>query len=196
MKRLIILVCIALLINTVFAQQSSDSYHTIFDNQQINVTGMGGVDMQFSALGGSFALGVGGSGGAIFNQSIVFGGFGIGTLLEQNFELGGTTYSNTSMGFGGILLGYIFKGNNAIHPAVYLETGWGAVNMYASNVAFSDNIFVLNPSIEMEFNITRFFRLGLGGHYQITSGISEIAGLNNSDFSGPGGKLSFRFGWF
>ena len=48
-------------------------------------------------------------------------------------------------------------------------------------------------------NFTKFFRLGVGVHYRIVTGVNPSvhnSNLTNSDFSGPGVSLAFKFGWF
>lgn len=189
------------LASSAFCQEKGDEYRTIFGNKKISVSGFGAYDMQFSYIGGSYSFGAGGSGGVLLDDKVFFGGFGMGCNLSKTFEINSITINHANIGYGGLMFGYIFNGKKAIHPAVFLQTGWGGVDLYDnyntmnSNNTY-DNVFVLNPSVEMELNITRFFRMAVGANYQIATGINEYESLNNSDFSGPGGKISFRFGWF
>jgi len=56
-------------------------------------------------------------------------------------------------------------------------------------------MFLYTPSIELEFNIAKLFRVGAGVNYRFVFG-TGLPGYINNEFSGPGGFLSFRFGWF
>lgn len=201
MKKILLSFSALVIVMTTFCQENDNEYRTIFGNQQMSVTGFGGFDMQFSYIGGGYSFGAGGSGGVLLNGQVFFGGFGVGCTVDKEIEIDNYTYNQVNMGYGGLMFGYIFSGKKAIHPAIFLQTGWGGIDLDEYNDGqhgyySSDNIFVLNPSIEMEMNITRFFRLAIGANYQIATGVNEFKTLSNSDFSGPGGKIAFRFGWF
>jgi hypothetical protein len=201
MKKILSAIIGMIIASAAFCQEKENEYRTIFGNDQMSVTGFGGFDMQFSSIGGSYAFGAGGSGGVLLNGQVFFGGFGMGCTVDKTFEINNLTTNHASIGYGGLMFGYIFKGEKAIHPAVFLQTGWGGVDLFddsqsGNSYNTNDNIFVINPSVEMELNITRFFRLAVGANYQFVTGINEYADLNNTDFSGPGAKIAFRFGWF
>ncbi len=181
-----------------FSQKNTDEFQTIFGNEKVNFSGMGVFEMNFSSLDGHFAYGTGGGGGVIINKSILVGGYGMGNYINQNVTLDTIDYSSVNFGHGGFWLGYIFKGNSAIHPFAGLKLGWGGIsqNYNHHEYAMNDNAFVITPSVEMEINITRYFRIAVGGNYQVVTGLTSVNGLSNKDFSGPGANLSFRFGWF
>jgi len=181
-----------------FSQQKTEEYQTIFGNEKVKFSGMGVFEMNFSSLGGHFSYGTGGGGGAILNKTILFGGYGMGHYINRNVTLDSMNYSSVNFGHGGFWLGYIFKGNAAIRPFAGLKLGWGGIsqNYDHHDYAMNDNAFVITPSVEMEINITRYFRIAVGGNYQVTTGLTGSNGLSNKDFSGPGANLSFRFGWF
>lgn len=185
---------LVLLIMEVKAQDNG--FQTIF-NRPLRISGMGGPFMHFSVIDGQFAHFMGGGGGVIIND-FVFGGYGQGTtnmltpkdlVYYDDLEL--------EFGFGGLMFGYTFLSNRAVHPAVYLHTGWGDLEMkdYRGNTDIRDNVFVLMPSLEVEFNFARFFKLGAGACYRFASDV-DMPLYKNSDFGGPGAFLSFRFGWF
>jgi len=87
--------------------------------------------------------------------------------------------------------------DRAFHPVISSQLGWGTVTQLDNYTELSsDNVLVLNPALELEMNFTRFFRLGVGAHYRITSGVNNTPGFGENDFSGPGAFLTFKFGWF
>ena len=100
-------------------------------------------------------------------------------------------------GFGGLMAGYTFMSRKAIHPAFYINAGWGEINLFDSqDISYlKDNIFMLIPQLELELNFTRFFKVGVGACYLVAFGV-DTPGLTNGDFSNPGASLSFRFGKF
>ena len=53
----------------------------------------------------------------------------------------------------------------------------------------------LAPTVEVELNLTRYFRIGAGATYNLYTMV-DLQGYRSSDLSAPGGFLSFKFGWF
>jgi opacity protein-like surface antigen len=90
-----------------------------------------------------------------------------------------------------LLLGYAFRSDRLIHPLFYLQMGSSKLEIQDVG---SDRVFVAQPTIGAEINITRFFKLGLDGGYRYFSG-SNLAGYTDKDFSGPVLGLRFKFGW-
>jgi hypothetical protein len=191
-----IVVLLSLVISVASYSQDKDEFQTIFGDSKVCVSGMGGFEMHFSSLGGYYAYGAGGGGGALLNRTLLIGGYGVGYSIDRTLTINTESYTNIGMGHGGFLFGYIHKGNKPVHPAAFLQIGWGELESFQPDTRISDNFMVLNPSVEVEINVTRYFRISVGGHYQLVSGIGNYDELSNSDFSGPGGKLAFRFGWF
>lgn len=196
MKKILFAFVSILMVSNAFSQDKETEYQTIFGNKPVSASGFGGFDMLYSSIGGSYTVGAGGSGGVLVSNQVFFGGFGMGSTIDKSYQIDNSLYDNVSMGYGGLMFGYIFNGRAAIHPAFFIQTGWGGINFYDEMKSLTDNVFVLNPSLEMELNFTRFFRVAIGAHYQYTMGVNKFSELSSEDFSGPGGKLSFRFGWF
>jgi hypothetical protein len=187
MKRIPSLLIAILMVISVNAQDSE--IQTLFGGGT-RISGMGGPIMSFSSIDGQLAHMMGGGGGVILGDLFV-GGYGLG--LTNPITSGGNT---TEFGHGGLWAGYSFMGKAALHPVVSSQLGWGTVTQLDEYIVLSsDNIFVLNPAIELEMNFTRFFRLGIGAHYRLVRGVNTST-LTDSDFSGPGAFLSFKFGWF
>jgi len=194
MKKILLIFFLALSVLNLSAQD--DNFQTVF-HAPLKISGMGGPFMIFTSINGQFAHLLGGGGGIIIDD-FVLGGFGYGTtnhLRPPEFQ----DYRNLRMdyGFGGFLAGYTFMATRAVHPVVYLSAGWGQINLNElEDISYMrDNTFILIPQAEVEFNFTHFFKVGLGACYMITSGV-DLQNSANSDFSGPGASLSFRFGKF
>ncbi len=71
---------------------------------------------------------------------------------------------------------------------------------FAGNVAAQEEtlfkfVFVLEPAVNAELNVTTWFRLNAGVSYRFVTGVTQV-GLDNGDFSGPTATLTFKFGTF
>lgn len=187
----------AFLFTSIFSLHAQDQdFQTIF-HSPVRISGMGGPFMIFSSTDGQFVHLMGGGGGVIVND-FVFGGFGYGSTNRINPpDLGDYNNLSVQYGFGGLMAGYTFMQNRALHPAFYLNAGWGEINLTDNQdyPVYKDNIFVIIPQVEAELNFTRFFKVGIGVCYILTTGV-DLPGYLSGDFSGPGASLSFRFGGF
>ena len=155
------------------------------------ISGFGGPTMSFTSINGEFAHMMGG-GGAVLLGDFFFGGYGEG--LTNSIIAGG---NRITFGHGGFWTGYSFMADKALHPCLSAQIGWGTISQQDESHynLTDDNIFVINPTLELELNFTRFFRLGVGAHYRWVNGVNTSS-LANADFSGPGAFISFKFGWF
>jgi hypothetical protein len=192
MKRIILGAFIVLFVNGLKAQDSD--IQTLFSGDT-RVSGFGGPFMSFTTVKGQFGHMMGG-GGAVLLGDFFFGGYGEG--LTTNIPVSGT---RIDFGHGGFWTGYSFMAQRAIHPAISAQIGWGSVAEadYDTWAASTDNVFVFNPGVEVELNFARFFRLGIGAHYRLVTGVNpemHDSRFSNADFSGPGALLTFKFGWF
>ena len=188
MKKIVFLV-IAFLVFAGLKGQDSE-IQTLFGGDT-RISGMGGPFMSFTSINGEFAHMMGG-GGAVLLGDFFFGGYGEG--LTNSIETGG---NKMQFGHGGFWTGYSFMGKRPLHPTVSAQIGWGSIQQvdYDNYPLTNDNIFVVNPAVELELNFTKFFRLGVGAHYRIVTGVNTST-LTDRDLSGPGAFLTFKFGWF
>jgi hypothetical protein len=199
MRQLVLIVFAVLFSINLFAQKDDYEYKSIFGDDK-HYSGVGGFGFGISYLGGEMAICSGGSGAVILNRKFLFGGYGTGINSDKSITYtdksdNSITLDNVEIGHGGLWMGYVFGGSNAIHPVVSLQSGFGSVAYYNADYRTVDPIFVVNPKVEIEFNITRYFRIGVGGNYLLTTGVNRY-GMNDNDYSGPGGQIAFRFGWF
>jgi hypothetical protein len=95
-------------------------------------------------------------------------------------------------GYGGLEFEYIGAWDRLIHYSLQLLAGGGGVTLFDVE---SDPVFVLEPVARMEVNITKWFRVNVGGGYRFVSGV-DVGPLENSDFSAFFGDLQFKFGSF
>lgn len=181
---------------TVFSQERE--YQSLVDFKEVRVSGMGSPFMQFTGINGEFAHMMGG-GGALLLNDFWIGGYGLG--LTNSIRVDDVIYPDDAYftaSHGGFWLGYSLFGDRAIHISVSTLLGWGELGTSRHGDNYSENndgIFVIVPTLEVEVNLTRYFRLSAGGTYNIYTFVN-LPGYTNSDFSAPGGFLAFKFGWF
>jgi hypothetical protein len=190
-----------ILLMTLTSWSQEREYKTIVDFNDVRISGMGGVMMQFTAADGEFAHMLGG-GGAVMLGDFFIGAYGLGLTNQipvirpeiTEYQAG----DKLTMSHGGFWLGYSLFGDRAIHMTFSSLVGWGTLGVradyYPENL-WPDGIFVVCPTMEVELNLTKFFRLGVGASYNIYTFV-DLPGYTASDFSAPGGFLSFKFGWF
>lgn len=194
MKKIVAVAVICLFISNIKAQDSE--IQTLFSGST-RISGFGGPTMSFTTVNGQFAHMMGGGGGVLLGD-FWFGGYGEG--LTNGIPAGASS-TRIDFGHGGFWTGYSFLAARPFHPTVSAKIGWGTVGVreYQDPAFNSDNVFVFNPCVELEMNFTHFFRMGVGVHYRLVSGVNpeiNTGNFSNSDFSGPGVMLNFRFGWF
>jgi hypothetical protein len=188
MKKMLIALVLVLLAGGLKAQENG--IQTLFGSGT-RISGFGGPMMSFTSINGEFAHMMGGGAGVLLGD-FFFGGYGEG--LTNSIIAGG---NRISFGHGGFWTGYSIMADRALHPCLSTQIGWGNIQQRDESHynLTEDNIFVINPAIELEMNFTRFFRLGVGAHYRFVSGVNTST-LSNADFSGLGAFLTFKFGWF
>ncbi len=182
----------------IMSAQDED-IQTLFNGKPLVIRGFGGPLMHFTTLDNNFAYMMGGGGGIIINNFLI-GGYGVG--LANSIQYPDKNDLNTddelSFGHGGFWLGYLIKPDKLVHGNIQLQLGWGTLNRkshFGDVVDKIDNIFLITPTVEAEMNVTRFFRIGLGGFYKIATMVDNNV-IDANGLSGPGVSVSFKFGWF
>lgn len=230
MKNIRIYLLAALLLPVFQLVIGQDSYEPRYllgnDQGEVHVSGFGAYIIGFSNTGGNFAVYNGGGGAVLLNQTVYFGGYGMGlssrhnmgslTMVESNGEI--ATYENlySQFGHGGFWIGYIHQSYKPVHFGASTKLGWGSLSM--SNDILDnnydefqyyhlalDNVFVITPQIEVEMNLLKWFKINASAGYQIVTGVDktyvnpagqQVKYFNSKDFTQPMFNLSFVFGGF
>lgn len=176
-----------------------------------DLNAFGAIDLKVGSFVGERALLTGAYGGFIINRRYLFGVAGYG--LVTNVEFDGmvpndpeTKKLNLHGGYGGVLIGPTIAHKELVHISIPIVLGVGSFevvdkNFFSSNLADSEFtiensiFFVIEPGIQLEFNITKHFRISTGVTYRHISG-TELANVKDEDVTGVSGILSFRFGRF
>jgi len=198
MKKLILTLMILSVVGLSYAQEEEEKMQTLIKAPS-KIRGYVGPLININTIAGEMGYMSGFIASGIFNDNILFG------FYSQNLET--PMYSNNDDYLGaemdfehhGISLGYIFMPKKMIHFAAILYAGKGSVGVYddLTEKWVNDNlIFNLNPMLELEINMFRFLRVGVGVNYNLAFDVDQINGYSDKDFSGLGGNLSLKFGWY
>ena len=198
------------------------------ENKKMANGGYGSFSIGYTQIDGKDAIVLGGRAAWIANHHFALGMAGRGFFnslssnkyydpsynpnYDPNYSLAG--------GYGGILFEPIVAPMSPVHVSFPILIGAGGVaatpsswnnvdNYYYNNYYYAtDAYFVFEPGVEVEFNITKFFRIAIGGSYRYTSDIYlQHKYLNDLDetvyvnvpknaLRGFNADISFKFGWF
>lgn len=187
-----------------------------YDPDQIQtLTGQGrnvgfyfGFHSEYSQVAGYDAFGAGGTFAIIANHGLAIGFSGKGFFSEpyEVSNLTHTSYSYTG-GYGGILIEPIIFPKYPVHVSFPILLGAGGIarsiltNYYYPyeytevHVENAEAYLIAEPGIELEFNIARWLRLGLGATYRLTTNI-EPTSFESNPLNGFTGGFSLKFGKF
>jgi hypothetical protein len=195
----------------LFAQDPSTEPRTLFGtgHQQEN-GGWGGPSAAFTEVMDKPALLTGLRGGWMIDHRFTLGaaGYGLVTNVPNEgydaylLEQGETLQRNSllRLGYGGLLLEPVIGYKSPVHIALPILIGAGGCTYETSRfLDLSDStrfdtwgdqgqaFFVIEPGLELEVNLVRLVRIGLGASYRYTSDIDlpatptdALRGLNTT----------------
>lgn len=201
--------------STSFSQEEKEMKYILSGPNRPSISGFGGPFVEFSAVEGEMAVFVGGGGAILLGQSLFIGGYGEGlTTGHYRYDLSSVTNiqePKISLGHGGFWLGYIVNSFKAVHLSTSLKIGWGQISLYDAYYSYdptdymaNDGVFVLIPQLEMEMNLTPWFKVNIGAGYRWMTGMDKqyfkdgtaYDYYQSSDYSSPVGTISLLFGGF
>lgn len=212
MKKLIFFLGLFLLMDAaIFAQGTSDStapkeMKTLFGN---NIThgGYGGIMVNYSVIDGSDAILVGARGAWIINHSLGIGiaGYGFTNNIYIDDIIDGAEVFLAG-GYGGLLIEPIILPKSPVHISVPILIGAGGMALiqdyyytsgsYPEYYSVDENaFFVVEPGLEVEFNMVKFMRLALAVTYRHTEGL-DLYKTDPHVLDGWSGGITFKFGKF
>ncbi len=219
MKKIFTIALLALMVQFSFAQEEKkdekkgkrDDINTIFTKDNLKVTGgfiapqvrVGNVHEDVSMM-------LGGKIGMTFNDRFSLGLAGYGLTNNSNFDINVATPQQElvrlGMGYGGLNLEYTLFTNNKVHFSIPVLVGAGGVYVYEDDGDYFNSewdeiensaAFIVEPGIDVELNLFKFFRVGLGATYRYVSQTDlPISDLSDEDLSGLMFNASFKFGFF
>jgi len=219
MKKTGLLLLFILAISFAKAQDSyqNDEVRTIFSKKKSN-GGYGAITVGYSNIGSYDALVTGARAAFIFDHALAIGLGGYGFVNNLNYDYSQNHSEGVlslAGGYGGFLIEPIVAGKSPVHLSFPILIGGGGVTLvdmyawdywgdpYNGNQYAYDAFFVIEPAVELEFNLARFFRLAAAVSYRYTSDIklfqAELgeSGQTKADaLRGLNFGLTFKFGKF
>jgi hypothetical protein len=166
---------------------------------KIESGGFGGPVIRFSDVKGEFAVFVGGRGAWIVNHSFYVGaaGYGLANAIDLDNHRDYWPHRDIEFGYGGVEFGYIHDSNRLVHFTIGALIGGGGVTRNEDFDVFYDDdaVFVLEPTADLELNVSRLVRIAAGGGYRLVTG-THAPGLDNGDLSAPFASLTVKIGKF
>jgi len=208
MKKIIVLLVALLTAQFTFAQEN-----TLLSSGVTSSGGFGGPVAKYTQLNNQSAFILGARGGWVVNHSFIIGGgmYGLVGNVSVDTKIGDIIYKDSDylrFGYGGLELEYIFAPMNVVHVSIYTLLGVGGASYrnyddnyfgedeYYSNHSMMRNpVFVAEPAVNMEVNITELFRVDLGVSYRYVSNV-DYQMITAEDLRGISGILTFKFGKF
>jgi hypothetical protein len=200
--------------DTNVAVQAKPAYYNDPDGIQ-TLTGPGrtvgfyfGFHSEYSQIAGYDAFGAGGTFAIIANHGLAIGFSGKGFFSEP-YEVSAVTHTSHSYagGYGGILIEPILFPKFPVHISFPILLGGGGIARsvfynyyypYEYTTVYVENaeaFMIAEPGIEVEFNVARWMRLGLGASYRFTTTF-EPSSFDSNPLNGFTGGFSLKFGKF
>ena len=165
----------------------------------------------YSKIAGEDAFTIGARFGYMMDHAFTIGFAGCGFINDirlDNVVPGKTTYLQG--GYGGLFLEPTLFGWFPVHVTFPVMIGGGAIvyntqGFYSDfadednyddwDIIDSDAFFVIEPGVNLEFNVTSFFRIGVETTYRYVNGLQMMNSSSHMLNSWSGG-MSIKFGKF
>ena len=182
MKKFLLSFTIILLSLSIHAQKDE----TIFGNSGIRFTGIWGGSTTFiNGFEDDFDLDGGGFFTFELNKSLLLGWSN--QEIRAYFNDGGRLDLKTN----DFLIGYSPISYRSLHPYFYTTVGSGKADLQTEG---RDKVLSIQPSLGLELNVLRWFRISLDGGYRFISG-SDYVAVTDKMMSGAFIGLRLKFGW-
>jgi hypothetical protein len=209
-----LIICASLLIPSLNAQNetdySNDEFKTLFGDGNVSHGGYGALTINYSQIDGKDAMVMGARGAWIIGHSFALGFGGSGFINDYSFNpnIAGGRNVNLAGGYGGLLMEPIIFAKFPVHISIPILVGAGGIaytstfNPYPYDyedfdlfVEDATGYFLVEPGIELEINVVRFFRLAIGGYYRFTSNIN-LYDTSPDVLNGWSAGVTLKFGKF
>lgn len=207
MKRIILFFTLILMVTAGFSQVEDDSIKPRRNDDMVtlvgkskSVGGYGAISVAYSDMLNRDAIVFGARGTVVLSHIFALGLGGCGFVTDFD-RIGDDAKSGYAGGYGGLVLEPIILPKLPVHISIPVLIGAGGVALTnytddfddEADVIDSDAFLVVEPGIELEMNVTRFFRFAFGGYYRYTSDIELVQPESINGFSFG---ISLKFGKF
>lgn len=216
MKKLIVLftaltiTCISYVSNAQHDMESgrSDEIQTLM-GQNNAVGAYGSISIKYTEMENKDAFVFGARAGLIMGHMMTLGLGGAGFFNDVQYNPAAMQDISLAGGYGGFFFEPIIMPKYPVHISIPVLIGAGGVAVVSVNddddwndhykSEASDAYLVIEPGIEIELNVTRFFRFCVGGYYRYTSNVDiedPMFDVPTDILRGFSGGVTFKFGKF
>ena len=167
---------------TAMAQENQNEYRSIFNkkaDQKIDHGGYGAFGVGYTTIDGKEAILLNFKGAWVINHNIALGF--AGSSFFNNLDKSSSSQDEfLGGGYGGFYFEPIIFSKSPVHLAFPVLIGGGGISTIPKNHWDWDNgtypneydiFFVVEPGVELELNMVKFFRIALGASYRFTNGV-------------------------
>ena len=190
---------ISLFLLVVLLPVSLVSQEETLVGEEIHSGGYGGPVWKLTSINGTTTSLSGGRGAWLINHKFGIGGGGYSTITDVKSEF---TLDNRpqyiELDYGGLELEYIHDSDKLLHWTLHtlLSTGTVKLRQHSPDREIhSDKIYLLEPSLNADLNIAKWFRIGFGVSYRYVID-RDLSPLSQSDLSSLSGLICLKFGSF
>jgi hypothetical protein len=215
MKKFLLVIMLSGIVMASFAQNeenkdsdSSDDIRTLMGHNN-TMGGYAGITLQYAQINDRDAYLFGIRGGALIGHLMTMGIGGYGFFNDMHYDATLGYDLRLAGGYGGFFFEPILMPKMPVHMAFPIMIGAGGIAVVSSNdnnwwdknlkTQASDAFMVIQPGVELEMNVTKFFRFCVGGYYRYTTDIN----IENPDYAVPSDVMrdlsvgvTFKFGRF
>ncbi|MCK7553908.1 outer membrane beta-barrel protein [Chitinophaga sedimenti] len=205
MKKLILALAIITCTGNAFAQEQMETLAKPKSGNKIRVGGYGAPTVHFTPFADKFAVMTGGNAGVMLNSKIMLGAGAY--ALVNDIEAPRTNIDDPTrywnMWYTGFVAEYTFNSNKLLHWGAGALIGGGMVGKNTRWKPDTENhtwvdessFFAAEPYANLEINIAKFLRVGVGASYRFIRG-SNTPGISDGDMSGPAAHVTIKAGRF
>lgn len=209
MKKIIALIALVFMLLPTFAQRNNDDddIKTLFGNNDFRTGGYGAFGFGYTIIDDKDAFVMTGRAAWLMSRSLGFGIAGAGFINDFHYNAVLEEDVNLTGGYGGLLFEPILFPKSPVHLSFPIIAGVGGIAYTRSSwtndpwdyreawVEDTETFLFVEPGVELEFNLLKFFRLALGLSYRYTSQINLIDTPSNV-LEGVTSGITFKFGKF
>lgn len=190
-------------------QRDEDEIITLM-GQSNSVGGYGAISMKYTRLDERDAFVFGARGGLLLGHMVTIGLGGSGFFNDVHYDSNLGYDISLAGGYGGFFFEPILMPKLPVHVSFPVLIGAGGASVVSVNKdnfwednfrsEASDAFMVIEPGIEVELNVTHFFRFCVGGYYRYTTDINIEYPIEYTMpvdiLRGFSGGVTFKFGKF
>lgn len=188
----------------VYYHDSDDDFKTIFGDKEFG--GYGGIGLGYTKINDKHAVVFDARGGVIIGHSLALGLGGGGFINNYEYDVSLNKDVSLVGGYGGLFVEPILFPKSRVHLSFPVLFGVGGAaqttfvkddtDYQQENTIEETSMFlVIEPSVELEFNITRFMRLAAFCSYRFTNDL-EIENVAPDALVNYTVGVRFKFGQF